>query len=67
MKYLVKLQFPEGILATVLSAFERSKDVFPSTETSLPTTAGNEGAAELAPSGNQKDQCNAKEKICRLR
>lgn len=54
MKYFVKTQFPEGILATVLYAFERSKDVFPSTETSLPTPAGNEGAAELAPSENQK-------------
>lgn len=54
MKYLMKIQFPEGILATVLSAFERSKDVFPSTETSLPAPAGNEGAAELAPSGKQK-------------
>ncbi|WP_461791503.1 hypothetical protein [Pedobacter sp.] len=51
MKYSVKTQFPERILATVLSAFERSKDVFPSTETSLPAPAGNEGAAELAPSG----------------
>ena len=54
MKCLVKTQFSEGILAAVLSAFERSKDVFPSTETSLPAPAGNEGAAELAPSGNKK-------------
>ncbi|SFH33184.1 hypothetical protein [Pedobacter insulae] len=54
MKYLVENRFPEGILGAVLSAFERSKDVFPSTETSLPAPAGNEGAAELAPSGNKK-------------
>ena len=54
MKYSVKTQVPERILATVLSAFERSKDVFPSTETTLPAPAGNKGAAELAPSGKQK-------------
>lgn len=54
MKCLVETQFSEGISAAVLSAFERSKDVFPSTETSLPAPAGNEVAAELAPSGNKK-------------
>lgn len=42
-----------GILGTVLFTFERSKDVFPSTETSLPTNAGNQGAAELAPLDNR--------------
>jgi len=30
-------------------SLESSKDVFPSTEMSLPATAGNEGAAELVP------------------
>ncbi|CAM4207661.1 hypothetical protein SAMN06265348_10681 [Pedobacter westerhofensis] len=35
-------------------SLESSKDVFPSTETSLPATAGKEGAAELAPSRQTK-------------
>lgn len=33
---------------------EPSKDVFSSTKISLPAPAGNEGAAELAPSGTNK-------------
>lgn len=33
---------------------EPSKDVFSSTKISLPAPAGNEGAAELAPSGTGK-------------
>ena len=33
---------------------EPSKDVFSSTKIALPAPAGNEGAAELAPSGNHK-------------
>ncbi len=36
-------------------SLESSKDVFPSTEISLPVATGNEGAAELAPSQTIKD------------
>lgn len=44
---------------------EPSEDVFSSTKIALPATAGSEGAAELAPSGIPKDQCNGQEKITR--
>lgn len=54
MKCLIKTEIPIGISGKALVSREPSKDVFPSTETSLPATAGNEGAAELAPSGKQK-------------
>ncbi|WP_169304436.1 hypothetical protein [Pedobacter frigoris] len=54
MKCLVLNQVPEGILRSRSPRFGCSKDVFPSTETSLPAPAGNEGAAELAPSGKTK-------------
>lgn len=53
-KYLMMNEVPAGIFVAVLSAFERSKDVFSSTKISLPALAGNEGAAELAPSGLPK-------------
>lgn len=54
MKCLVETQFPEGISAAILTAFERSKDVFSSTKISLLVATRDEGAAELAPSGNHK-------------
>lgn len=54
MKCLLLNQVPEGILEPRKSILGLSKDVFPSTETSLPATAGNEGAAELAPSAKKK-------------
>lgn len=64
MRYLVPNQVPAGISGKARVSREPSKDVFPSTETSLPAPAGNEGAAELAPSGKTKDGCNAQEKKC---
>ncbi|MES2458863.1 MAG: hypothetical protein V4594_25155 [Bacteroidota bacterium] len=54
MKCLVDNQVLEGISGKARVSREPSKDVFPSTETSLPATAGNEGAAELAPSAKIK-------------
>lgn len=54
MKSLSPNRFHEEIYGKKRVSPEPSKDVFPSTEMSLPAPAGNEGAAELAPSEKQK-------------